>query len=185
MSWCVLQQDLFFFNRYYQSYERKITVMAQEKTVLTHEGYLKLMAELENLKTVGRDSIAEKIKEARSFGDLSENAEYDEAMNEQAKMEARIAKLEDDISSSIILDENELSTEVVSTGSRVEVRNASTGAIVEYQILGKTQANPELGIISDQSPVGKALLGHKAGETVSVDTPNGKSFVLEILSISR
>jgi transcription elongation factor GreA len=72
----------------------------------------------------------------------------------------------------------------VSTGSRVEGRNASTGAIVEYQILGKTQANPELGIISDQSPVGKALLGHKAGETVSVDTPNGKSFVLEILSIS-
>ncbi len=159
--------------------------MAQEKTVLTHEGYLKLMAELENLKTAGRDSIAEKIKEARSFGDLSENAEYDEAMNEQAKMEARIAKLEDDLANSTILDENELSTEVISTGSRVEVRNTSTGLIVEYHILGKTQANPEMGIISDQSPVGRALLGHKAGESVTVETPTGKSFSLEILSISR
>ncbi len=159
--------------------------MAQEKTFLTHEGYLKLTAELENLKTVGRDNIAEKIKEARSFGDLSENAEYDEAMNEQAKMEARIAKLEDDISSSTILDENELSTELVSAGSRVEVRNIGTEVITEYQILGKTQANPEEGIISDQSPVGKALLGHRAGEAVTIDTPNGKRINLEILSISR
>ncbi|HZJ78379.1 MAG TPA: transcription elongation factor GreA [Clostridia bacterium] len=159
--------------------------MARERNILTHEGYAKLLEELEHLKTTGRDNIAEKIKEARSFGDLSENAEYDEAMNEQAKMEARIAKLEEEITNADILDENDISTEVVSTGSKVKVRNISTDDVMEYKILSKTQADPAKGIISDQSPVGRALAGRKTGEIVAVETPNGNSFELEILSISR
>ena len=157
--------------------------MENEKTVLTKEGYRQLVEQLEYLKTTGRDEIAEKIKEARSFGDLSENAEYDEAMNDQAKMEAQIAKLEVELRDAVILDEDQINGEVVGVGSKVQVNDKTFNEIIEYQILGKNQADPEAGIISDSSPVGKALIGHSVGETVKTELPTGAILEMEILSI--
>ena len=157
--------------------------MSNETTVLTKEGHRQLVEQLEHLKTVGRDEIAAKIKEARSFGDLSENAEYDEAMNDQAKMEATIAKLEKELRNAVILDEEEINSEVVSVGSTVRVNDKTFDEVVEYQILGRNQADPDEGIISDQSPVGKALLGHAVGETVKADLPTGATLEMEILAI--
>ena len=152
---------------------------------MTHEGYRQLQAELDELKTTGRDEIAARIKEARSFGDLSENAEYDEAMNAQAIMEARISKLEAELKDAIVLDESDISTEYVKTGLTVKLHDIDFDEDVEYKILGKSQSDPDNGIISDQSPVGKALLGRKIGEKVSVELPNGAVIEYEILSISK
>ena len=152
---------------------------------MTHEGYRILREELDQLKTTGRDEIAARIKEARSFGDLSENAEYDEAMNAQAIMEARIAKLEAELKDAVVLDESDISTEIVKTGLRVRLYDVDMEEEVEYKILGKSQSDPDNGIISDQSPVGKALLGKALGETVSVETPSGAVFEYKILSISK
>ena len=125
------------------------------------------MAELEHLRTVGRDEIAARIKEARSFGDLSENAEYDEAMNAQAIMEARISKLEYETANAVIIDENDISTEIVKTGVKVTLKDIEYDETIEYQILGKSQADPDRGIISDSSPVGMSLLAKKS-ENVTV-----------------
>ncbi len=152
---------------------------------MTHEGYRILREELDQLKTTGRDEIAARIKEARSFGDLAENAEYDEAMNAQAIMEARIAKLEAELKDAVVLDENEISTEIVKTGLRVRLYDVDMEEEVEYKILGKSQSDPDNGIISDQSPVGRALIGKALGETVSVETPSGAVFEYKILSISK
>ena len=152
---------------------------------MTREGYRILREELDQLKTTGRDEIAARIKEARSFGDLSENAEYDEAMNAQAIMEARIAKLEAELKDAVVLDESDISTEIVKTGLRVRLYDVDMEEEVEYKILGKSQSDPDNGIISDQSPVGKALLGKALGETVSVETPSGAVFEYKILSISK
>ena len=134
--------------------------MAQE-ILLTAEAYKKKNDELEHLKTAGRDEIAERIKEARSFGDLSENSEYDEALNDQAKMEAKIAQLENEMKNAKILDESAITTEAIHVGSKVKIRDVEYGDIEEYKILGESQANPDEGIISDQSAVGKALIGNK------------------------
>ena len=152
---------------------------------MTREGYQQLMAELEHLRTVGRDEIAARIKEARSFGDLSENAEYDEAMNAQAIMEARISKLEYETANAVIIDENDISTEIVKTGVKVTLKDIEYDETIEYQILGKSQADPDRGIISDSSPVGMSLLGKKIGETVTVDLPNGATVQYEILAIAK
>ena len=152
---------------------------------MTREGYRILREELDQLKTTGRDEIAARIKEARSFGDLSENAEYDEAMNAQAIMEARIAKLEAELKDAVVLDESEISTEIVKTGLRVRLYDVDMEEEVEYKILGKSQSDPDNGIISDQSPVGKALIGKALGETVSVETPSGSVFEYKIISISK
>ncbi len=142
----------------------------EKQTVFTREDYNKLSAELNRLKTEGRDDIAEKIKEARSHGDLSENAEYDEAMNEQAKMEAEIAKLEADLRNAKILDEKELTTESIHIGSKVKLYDMDYEEEVEYKILGKSDIDN--GIISDLSPVGSAIMGKKVGDIVSVNTPD-------------
>ncbi|MBQ7546907.1 MAG: transcription elongation factor GreA [Clostridia bacterium] len=152
---------------------------------MTREGYRLLKEELDRLRTVGRDEIAARIKEARSFGDLSENAEYDEAMNAQALMEARIAKLEAELKDAVVLDESEISTEIVKTGLVVRLYDVDMEEEVEYRILGKSQSDPDNGIISDQSPLGIALLGKTLGETVSVETPSGAVFDYKILSISK
>jgi transcription elongation factor GreA len=152
---------------------------------MTHEGYRILREELDQLKTTGRDEIAARIKEARSFGDLSENAEYDEAMNAQAIMEARIAKLEAELKDAVVLDESDISTDIVKTGLRVRLYDVDMEEEVEYKILGKSQSDPDNGIISDQSPVGRALIGKALGETVSVETPSGAVFEYKILSISK
>lgn len=155
----------------------------EKQTVFTREDYNKLSAELNRLKTEGRDDIAEKIKEARSHGDLSENAEYDEAMNEQAKMEAEIAKLEADLRNAKILDEKELTTESIHIGSKVKLYDMDYEEEVEYKILGKSDIDN--GIISDLSPVGSAIMGKKVGDVVSVNTPTGKVIEMKILSISK
>ncbi len=156
--------------------------MAQE-ILLTKDAYEKKHAELEELKTTGRDNIAEKIKEARSFGDLSENSEYDEALNEQAKLEARISKLENELKDAKILDESAINTEVVHLGSSVKILDEEYDEVEEYQILSESQANPDEGIISDQSAVGKALLGHKVNDLVDVKLPNGATITFKILEI--
>ena len=158
--------------------------MAQE-TLLTAEAYNKKHAELEQLKTTGRDEIAERIKEARSFGDLSENSEYDEALNDQAKLEAKISQLESELKDAKILDESTINTEMVHLGSKAKIHDEEYDEVEEYQILGESQANPDEGIISDQSAVGKALLGHKAGDVVDVLLPNGSTISFKILEISK
>lgn len=158
--------------------------MGQE-ILLTAEAYKKKCDELDYLKTAGRDEIAERIKEARSFGDLSENSEYDEALNDQAKMEAKINQLENELKKAKILDENSITTDAVLVGSKVKIRDIDFDEIEEYQILGESQANPDEGIISDRSAVGKALLEKKVGDVVKVTLPNGNVISFEILEISK
>ena len=147
--------------------------MAKE-TIVTKEGLLKLEQELEELKTVRRKEVAEKIKVARGFGDLSENSEYDEAKNEQAIVEGRIAELEAQLKNVRVLDENELGTENVHVGSTVTVRFKGKKTDVTYEIVGSTEADPLGGRISDESPIGKGLIGHAVGDTIQVETPGGE-----------
>ena len=146
--------------------------MAKE-TVLTSEGLVKLEQELENLKTVRRREVADKIKVAISFGDLSENSEYDEAKNEQAMIEARILQIEAMLKNVKILDVGELDTEVVNVGSKVHVLDVEFDEDETFHIVGSTEANPDSGKISDESPVGKGLLGHRVGDIVAIPVPNG------------
>ncbi len=146
--------------------------MAKE-TVLTSEGLVKLEQELENLKTVRRREVADKIKVAISFGDLSENSEYDEAKNEQAMIEARILQIEAMLKNVKILDVGELDTEVVNVGSKVHVLDVEFDEDETFHIVGSTEANPDAGKISDESPVGKGLLGHRVGDIVAIPVPNG------------
>ena len=148
--------------------------MAQD-IVLTKEGYEELTQKLKVLKSEGRSEIAEKLKVARSFGDLSENSEYDEAKSEQAKLEAEINDIEAILSRATIIDEAEnANSEVVHLGSIVTIKEATKGAKERtYTITGFAQANPTEGKISDESPVGKALLGHKVGDKVVVEAPRG------------
>lgn len=157
----------------------------EKQIVLTKESYDAKVKELEQLKTTGRDEIAERIKVARSFGDLSENSEYDEAMNEQAKLEAKIARLENDIRNANILDEDNLNAGVIHPGSKVKVENVENGKKSEYTILGPSESNPAQGIISDQSPIGKSLIGNRKGDIVDVQLPTGKVLQLKILSIAK
>ena len=140
--------------------------------------------ELRELRTTGRNDIAEKIKEAKSFGDLSENSEYDEAKSDQAKLEARILELEYTISHATVLDESTLSTETVHTGLSVKVFDKTFGEEDVYHVVGSPQADPLSNKISDESPIGKALLGHKVGDTVLVEIPDG-SDEIEILEIFK
>ena len=156
-----------------------------EEVLLTREGKEELEKRLEYLKMTKRAEITERIKTAREFGDLSENSEYDEAMNEQAKLEAKIARLENDIRNANILDEDNLNAGVVHPGSKVKVENVETGKKSEYTILGPSESNPSQGIISDQSPIGKSLIGNRKGDVVDVQLPTGKILQLKILSIAK
>ncbi len=156
--------------------------MAKE-TVLTSEGLAKLEQELENLKTVKRREVADKIKVAISFGDLSENSEYDEAKNEQAMIEARILQIEAMLKNVKILDTGDLDREVVNVGSKVRLFDTEFEEEETFQIVGSTEANPDQGKISDESPIGKGLLGHRVGDLVTIPVPNGSVNykVLEIM----
>ena len=148
--------------------------MAQQDVILTHEGLKELQEKLEYLKTVGRKETAEKIKVALSFGDLSENSEYDEAKSEQGKLEAEILELETMISRAKIMEED-ISTETVHIGSVVTIKETTRGSQEKtFRITGFAQANPAEGKISDESPVGKALMGHKVGDKVVVEAPRGE-----------
>ena len=156
-----------------------------EQILLTKEGYEKLTQELETLKTVGRDDIAEKIKVALSFGDLSENSEYDEAKNEQGKMEHRINEIEETLKKAKIIDDSDISTETVSIGLTVKLKDIEYDEIVEYKILGdEKESDPDNGIISAQSPIGSGLIGHVIGEKVDIEVPSG-IISFEILDISK
>ncbi|MBE7041492.1 MAG: transcription elongation factor GreA [Ruminococcaceae bacterium] len=156
-----------------------------EKTVfLTYEGLKERERELEYLKTEKRKEISEKIKVALGFGDLSENAEYDEAKNEQAEVELKIVKLEKMLKNAKIIDDEDISTDVVSMGIKVKVLDIDMEEEEEYYIVGSEEANPMENKISDESPVGKALIGAKIGDTVTVEAPNG-SFEMKILEISK
>lgn len=152
--------------------------------LLTQEGYDKLEEELENLKVVKRKEVAERIKVAISFGDLSENAEYDEAKKEQAQVEERILKLENMVRKAVIIDESKIDLNVVTIGSIVKVKDLEFDEEVEYTIVGSTEADPYDGKISNESPVGKALLGRVMKEVVEVQVPDGVA-KFEILEIRR
>jgi transcription elongation factor GreA len=157
--------------------------MAQQLT-LTKEGLEKLQNELEYLKTDKRKEIVESIRIARSFGDLSENSEYDEAKTQQAKVEGRIKELEDMLRNVKVISDDQISTDTVNVGAKVLVFNSTKNMDVEYTIVGSTEASPIHHKISDQSPIGKALVGRRVGESVKVDTPAGE-VVLEIMSINK
>lgn len=159
--------------------------MSTKKQMLyTPEGYKELTDELNFLKTVRREEIKEQIAVARSFGDLSENAEYDEARTEQAKTEARIKELEELVENAVVVDETKIDTSVVSLGSFVKVYDIEFDEEVNYSIVGSNEANPLEGKISDQSPIGKALMGKKAGDTILVEIPSG-SVHMKILEVTR
>ncbi len=145
--------------------------MATKVFKMTAAGKAELEAELEHLKSVGRDDIAEKLKVARSYGDLSENSEYDEAKSEQAKIEARIGELEYQLEHSEIVES--LDDDSISMGDTVQVVRKNDKAKLTYKIVGYNQSNPAEGKISDESPVGKALMGAKKGDTVVVEAPVG------------
>lgn len=150
--------------------------MAVKEIILTQEGLDALEKELDYLKSVRRKEVAEKIKVALSFGDLSENSEYDEAKNEQAIMEARIADIEVMLKNVKLINEEDLNNENIHIGSRIELEITGPDGNVrskEYKIVGSNEANPREGRISDESAVGKALLGHQVGDTVDVEVPAG------------
>lgn len=161
--------------------------MAKE-VILTQQGLVKLEKELEELKSVKRKEIAEKIKVALSFGDLSENSEYDEAKNEQAIMEARIADIEVTLKNVRVIDESELSNEKIHIGSKVEVRvsDPRTGksSVMNFKIVGSNEADPLEGLISDESAVGVALLERHIGDKFEVEVPAG-TMEYEVLTISK
>ena len=147
--------------------------MSAKQVILTVDGLKRLEQELEELKTVKRKDVAEKIKVALSFGDLSENSEYDEAKNEQAMVEARIVQLEAILKNAKVLGDEEVDRDVVNLGSKVKIRDVEFDEIMEYHLVGSTEADPMNGKISDESPVGKAILGHRVGEIVQAEAPSG------------
>lgn len=159
-------------------------MMADREVVLTAQGLKRLEEELELLKTVRRKEVAERIKQAIAFGDISENSEYDEAKNEQAQVEERINKLENMLRKAVIIDEEDINTEVVSIGATVQVKDLEFDEVVEYMIVGSTEADPYELKISNESPVGKALLGSKVGDIVEVQIPDGVT-KYEVLKITR
>ena len=155
-----------------------------KKNILTYEGLKKLEDELENLKVVRRKEVSQKIKEAREQGDLSENAEYDAAKDEQRDIEARIEELEKILKNAEVVVEEEADLDKVSIGCSVKILDCEFEEELEYKIVGSTVANSLKGKISNESPVGKALLGKQVGDTVTVETPAGE-FSYKVLSIHR
>jgi transcription elongation factor GreA len=141
--------------------------------ILTKEGYQKLKDEIEYLSTDRRREVADRIKTAREFGDIAENAEYDDAKNEQAMLEARIAKLEERLAAARVIERRDIAKDVVSIGSTVRLRDVDAKQTVEYHIVGSAEANPAEHKLSNESPVGKAIMGHKKGEVVEVAAPRG------------
>ncbi len=144
-----------------------------KQIIVSQEGLRKLQQELEYLKTVKRKEVALAIQKARAYGDLSENSEYDEAKNEQAEIEGKIANLEETLENAIVLEEKDLGTDKVSVGNKVMVHNIDSGEEAEYKIVSTTEADPMEFRISDDSPLGKALLGQRKGDSINVETPMG------------
>lgn len=155
-----------------------------KEVILTNEGLEKLEQELEYLKTVKRKEVAEKIKQALAFGDISENSEYDEAKLEQAQMEERIKVVENMLKHVKVIDEEDIDTKKVSLGSKVKVLDMELDETVEYTLVGSTEANPSQFKISNESPVGSALLGQKKNKIVEVNVPAG-TLKFKILAITK
>lgn len=148
--------------------------MGEKEVILTPEGLKKLEQELEQLKSVKRREVAERIKQAIEFGDISENSEYEDAKNEQAFIEGRILTLEKMLRNARLIDEGEIHTDVVSIGSTVLIKDMEVGDEINYTIVGSAEADPSANKISNESPVGKAILGKKKGSVVEVSVPAGK-----------
>ena len=155
-----------------------------EKKILTSQGLKKLEAELDELRTVRRKEIANKIKEAREQGDLSENAEYDAAQEEQREIEARIEELEELLKNVEVVDEDEIDLDTVNIGCEVKLQNVETGKSVIYKLVGSTEANALKGKISNESPVGRELIGAKKGSKITVEVPSGV-MTYKIMSIHK
>jgi len=155
----------------------------QKDVILTPEGLENLKKEIAYLSVEKRKEVADRIKEARDFGDISENSEYDDAKNEQAMLEGRIATLEDKLRSASVIDSSELDNDIVRVGSLVHVKDDSSGKAMKYTIVGSTESNPSENKLSNESPVGKALVGKKRNDDVSVQLPNGKARKLKITKI--
>jgi len=151
--------------------------------ILTPEGLERLKEELEHLSTERRREVAARIKEAREFGDISENSEYNDAKNEQAMLETRIAQLEEKLRMATVVELDGLSTDVVQIGSTVHVKDEGTGKSAKYTIVGSAEANPAESKLSNESPVGRALLGHKRNDVVTVQLPRGDARKLKITKI--
>jgi transcription elongation factor GreA len=151
--------------------------------ILTKDGLEELKQKIEFLSNDRRREVAERIKEAREFGDIAENSEYDDAKNEQAMLEKQIAELEDKLRSATVIDETEVTTDVVSVGATVHVKDQKTEKSVKYKIVGSAEANPSENKLSNESPVGKALIGHKRNDIVSVPVPRGPARKLKITKI--
>jgi transcription elongation factor GreA len=144
-----------------------------KEVILTPEGYEKLKQEIEELSTVKRREVAERIRVAREFGDIAENAEYDDAKNEQMLLEHRIATLEERLRDARVISKKDIAKDVVSVGSKVKLRDVAAKETIEYHIVGSAEADPGANKLSNESPVGKAIIGHKKGETVEVSAPRG------------
>lgn len=155
--------------------------MATKKNYLTKERYEEITTELEGLKLEGRRVVAERLKHAKELGDLSENSEYQEARDEQARLEGKIAELEDLLRSSAIIEKNGNGSNGIRVGSKVTVKKGGEKRV--FTIVGSNESNPTEGLISNESPIGQALIGKKDGDKVTVTTPNGVSVEYQILSI--
>ena len=153
------------------------------QTVITPEGLEKLKEEIEHLSTSKRREVAARIKEAREFGDISENAEYDDAKNEQALLEQRISQLEERLRRAEVIDEKDLTNEVVQVGTTVHVKDQKSGDSRKFHIVGSAEANPIENKLSNESPIGRALVGHKRNEIVTVEAPRGPKKKLKITKI--
>lgn len=158
--------------------------MEAKKNILTYQGLTKLEQELHDLKVIKRKEVAQKIKEAREQGDLSENAEYDAAKDEQRDIEARVEEIESILKNAEVVDEDEVDLDTISVGCRIRIMDMELKEELEYKLVGSTEANSLKGKISNESPVGKALIGHKVGETVNVETKVG-DLKYKILEIQR
>jgi transcription elongation factor GreA len=161
---------------------RGLMEAAVKEIILTPEGHEKLKDEIEHLSTVKRREVAERIKQAREFGDIAENSEYDDAKNEQAMLEHRIATLEERLKSARVVNKKEIPTGVVAVGTKVRLRDIDANETIEYDIVGSAEANPAEHKLSNESPVGKAIIGRKKGETVEVAAPRG-SLKFKIMDI--
>ena len=157
--------------------------MESKKMNYTAAGFKALTDELDYLRNVRREEVKADIAKARSYGDLSENSEYDEAKNEQAKVETRIAELEEMINNAHVVDESEMDFSVVNVGTQVKVANLTLNREANYHIVGSYEADPFKGKISDVSPIGRALIGAKKGDTVVAELPNGNTVKLKVLEI--
>ncbi len=158
--------------------------MIDREIMLTPEGLQRLKEEIEYLSSVKRDEVADRIRAARDFGDISENSEYEDAKNEQAMLEARIYALEERLRSAIVIDSDSISTEKVGVGTKVTLQDMQAGDVIQYVIVGSAEADPAALKLSNESPVGRAILGHKPGDKVTVIVPRG-SKKFKVLAIEK